>query len=103
MDPCSTPQTCNPAQHLHGGTVHKTCLMPQNYKRRFTFCTIYYCIYNLFLFQELGLPYTDVSVDKYDDSVRQSVKDRTGRQTVPQIFFNAVHIGGNDDLQNLVS
>lgn len=25
----------------------------------------------------------------------------SGRKTVPQIFFNAEHIGGNDDVQNL--
>uniref|UniRef100_H3AL83 Zgc:152951 n=1 Tax=Latimeria chalumnae TaxID=7897 RepID=H3AL83_LATCH len=50
----------------------------------------------------LGLPYCEVDVEK-DSTVRQKVKELTGRSTVPQIFFNKTHIGGNDDLQNLVS
>lgn len=52
--------------------------------------------------QELNLPYTDVRLDIYPKSVREYVQQRTGRSTVPQIFFNATHIGGNDDLQKLV-
>ena len=31
------------------------------------------------------------------------MKERTGKATVPQIFFNAVHIGGNSDLEKLVN
>lgn len=53
--------------------------------------------------QELGLPYTDVRLDIFPQSVREEVKQRTGRTSVPQIFFNSIHIGGNDDLQELVS
>ena len=51
--------------------------------------------------QELGIPYTDVSLDKYPHA-RQDLQMRTGKRTVPQIFFNARHIGGNDELQELV-
>ena len=51
--------------------------------------------------QELGIPYTDVSLDKYPHA-RQDLQTRTGKRTVPQIFFNARHIGGNDELQELV-
>lgn len=51
---------------------------------------------------DLGVPYTDISLDTYPQC-REEVKRLTGgRQTVPQIFFNAKHIGGNDDLQTLV-
>ncbi|XP_022089738.1 uncharacterized protein LOC110978774 isoform X2 [Acanthaster planci] len=51
---------------------------------------------------ELNLPYVDVSVDKYDISVRKSLVERTGKRTVPQVFFNSHYIGGNDDLQELI-
>ncbi|XP_033738252.1 LOW QUALITY PROTEIN: uncharacterized protein LOC117325864 [Pecten maximus] len=52
--------------------------------------------------QNKGIPYTDISLDTYPQC-REEVKSRTGRQTVPQVFFNARHIGGNDDLQKLVT
>ncbi|KAF6028836.1 hypothetical protein EB796_012821 [Bugula neritina] len=50
----------------------------------------------------LNVPFTDVSIDQYDSSVRQEVKERTGKSTVPQIFFNDVYIGGNVELQEVV-
>uniref|UniRef100_A0A8C7CKX1 Zgc:152951 n=2 Tax=Oncorhynchus kisutch TaxID=8019 RepID=A0A8C7CKX1_ONCKI len=49
----------------------------------------------------LGLPVCDVDMGKHPE-LRDSVKELTGRSTVPQIFFNSVHIGGNDDLQKLL-
>ncbi|XP_064870296.1 uncharacterized protein zgc:152951 isoform X3 [Oncorhynchus nerka] len=49
----------------------------------------------------LGLPVYDVDMGKHPE-LRDSVKELTGRSTVPQIFFNSVHIGGNDDLQELL-
>uniref|UniRef100_A0A674CZL8 Zgc:152951 n=1 Tax=Salmo trutta TaxID=8032 RepID=A0A674CZL8_SALTR len=49
----------------------------------------------------LGLPVCDVDMGKHPE-LRGSVKELTGRSTVPQIFFNSVHIGGNDDLQELL-
>ncbi|KAK3611987.1 hypothetical protein CHS0354_011647 [Potamilus streckersoni] len=51
--------------------------------------------------QELGIPYIDVNLERFPQC-REEVLRRTGRKTVPQIFFNATHIGGNDDLQNMV-
>ncbi|CAM9494694.1 unnamed protein product [Ascophyllum nodosum] len=35
-----------------------------------------------------------------DEKIKQ-MKTFSGRNTVPQIFFNADHVGGNDDLQKL--
>lgn len=52
--------------------------------------------------QEKGIPYTDISLDKFPQC-RDELITKTGKKTVPQIFFNATHIGGNDDLQTLVS
>jgi glutaredoxin len=53
--------------------------------------------------QELKLPFTDVSVDRFPARVRDWLEERTGgRTSVPQIFFNETHIGGNEDLQKLI-
>ena len=51
--------------------------------------------------QQLGIPYIDVSLDKYPHA-RQELQSYTSKRTVPQIFFNAKHIGGNEELQELV-
>lgn len=51
--------------------------------------------------QDLGIPYTDVSLDKYPHA-RQDLQLRTGKRTVPQIFFNEKHIGGNEELLELL-
>ncbi|XP_022596655.1 uncharacterized protein LOC111218571 isoform X2 [Seriola dumerili] len=48
----------------------------------------------------LEIPVCDVDVGKHPE-LRARVKELTGRSTVPQIFFNNVHVGGNDDLQKL--
>ncbi|XP_041663005.1 uncharacterized protein zgc:152951 isoform X2 [Cheilinus undulatus] len=48
----------------------------------------------------LGVPVCDVDVGKHPE-LRSKVKELTGRSTVPQIFFNNIHVGGNDDLQKL--
>ncbi|CAN9497885.1 unnamed protein product [Ophioblennius macclurei] len=50
----------------------------------------------------LGVPVCDVDIGTHSE-LRAKVKELTGRATVPQIFFNNVHIGGNDDLQKLAS
>jgi len=45
------------------------------------------------------LQYIDVSVDRFPPHVREWVKEKTGKTSVPQIFFNAAYIGGNKELQ----
>lgn len=51
--------------------------------------------------RHLEVPVCDVDLSSHSElSVR--VKELTGHSTVPQIFFNNVHVGGNDDLQKLV-
>lgn len=49
----------------------------------------------------LEVPVRDVDMGRHPE-LRAAVKELTGRSTVPQIFFNNVHVGGNDDLQKLV-
>jgi glutaredoxin len=51
--------------------------------------------------QNMGIPYQDITLDAFPQC-REFVKERTGKRTVPQIFFNNIHVGGNDDLQKMV-
>ncbi|PIK52649.1 hypothetical protein BSL78_10465 [Apostichopus japonicus] len=53
--------------------------------------------------EELKLPYHEISLDSYADTVREEVREKTGSRTVPQIFFNATLIGGNDEFQKLIT
>ena len=59
-----------------------------------------HCIRSKGYLEERGLTYVDVNLDAHA-SARTWVVEKTGRKTVPQIFFNEVHVGGNDDLQKL--
>lgn len=49
----------------------------------------------------LGVPVVDVDMGRHPELIAR-VKALTGRTSVPQIFFNNIHVGGNDDLQKLV-
>mmetsp|Transcript_5194 Transcript_5194/g.13019 ORF Transcript_5194/g.13019 Transcript_5194/m.13019 type:complete len:492 (+) Transcript_5194:70-1545(+) len=49
---------------------------------------------------EHNLPYTEINLDVYPTR-RAEMVSITQRHTVPQIFFNAEHIGGSDDLLSL--
>ena len=52
--------------------------------------------------QDLKVPFTDVSVDRFPPHVREWVKEKTGKTSVPQIFFNKIYIGGNKEFQEAV-
>lgn len=54
------------------------------------------------LLTELAVPFVEINLDKRPD-LRSELTERTGRRTVPQIFFNGKHIGGCDELKQLVS
>lgn len=51
--------------------------------------------------RHLEVPVCDVDVGTHPE-LRARLKELTGCSTVPQIFFNSVHVGGSDDLQKLV-
>ncbi|KAI1899554.1 hypothetical protein AGOR_G00062980 [Albula goreensis] len=59
-----------------------------------------HCLQAKSCLQELGLQVHEVDINQHTE-LWVRVKELTGRSTVPQIFFNSVHIGGNDDLQKL--
>jgi len=46
-----------------------------------------------------NLQYFDVGVDRFPPHVRLWVQEKTGKTSVPQIFFNSRYIGGNKELQ----
>ena len=56
-----------------------------------------YCERAKQLLQRKGIVYTEIRVD-LDDAERENMINRSGRRTVPQIFFGEQHIGGCDDL-----
>ncbi|XP_051564483.1 uncharacterized protein LOC127447042 isoform X2 [Myxocyprinus asiaticus] len=59
-----------------------------------------HCIQAKTTLSKLGLPVCDVDLNKHRE-LQTHVKELTGRSTVPQIFFNNVYVGNNEDLQNL--
>ena len=60
-----------------------------------------HCIKAKHTLQEHGIPFNDVNLEHYPQC-RTEVKERTGKNTVPQIFFNDTYVGGNSELQTLV-
>jgi GrxC family glutaredoxin len=49
------------------------------------------------LLDKNGIEYTEVDVTE-DRALQTQMIERSGRKTVPQIFFGDEHIGGFDDL-----
>ena len=47
--------------------------------------------------EQRGIEYREIDVTR-DPALQKEMIERTGRQTVPQIFFGDEHIGGFDDL-----
>jgi glutaredoxin 3 len=59
-----------------------------------------YCVRAKRLLQERGLAYEEFDV-AIDDELRESVMQRSGRRTVPQIFIDGKSIGGYEELAEL--
>ena len=59
-----------------------------------------YCSAAKRLLDQKGVAYTEIDVQR-DASKRQEMIERTGRQTVPQVFIGDRHIGGFDELNAL--
>jgi glutaredoxin 3 len=62
------------------------------------FCA--YCARAKALLKKKGAAYTEIDVFA-DPAARQSMEEKSGRHTVPQIFIGATHVGGCDDLYAL--
>ena len=59
-----------------------------------------YCTWAKQLLEGKGVEYSLINVND-DEMIRQEMEDRSGRNTVPQIFIGEVHVGGFDDLSAL--
>ena len=59
-----------------------------------------YCVRAKRLLQKKNVQYEEIDVG-WDDDARMRLVQRTGRQTVPQIFIGDVHVGGSDELHSL--
>lgn len=59
-----------------------------------------YCRAARRLLDQKGWPYEALVVDG-DMALRQEMQEKSGRTSVPQIFFGDTHVGGFDDLAEL--
>jgi glutaredoxin len=66
----------------------------------FSIPTCRYCKQSKAILNSFSVPFHDVNLEKHPERRAES-QERTGRRTVPQIFFNDVHIGGFDELKKL--
>lgn len=60
-----------------------------------------YCVRAKALLQKKGAAFNEIRIDHEVDRRDEMVKRANGRQTVPQIFIGATHVGGCDDLYAL--
>jgi glutaredoxin 3 len=60
-----------------------------------------YCKASKQLLTELGASFYAIELDQVEDgaAIQSALKELTDQATVPNIFINKVHIGGNSDLQ----
>jgi len=59
-----------------------------------------YCVAAKSLLKEKGVAYREVDIAG-KDALRAEMVERSGRQTVPQIFIGDTHVGGFDDMAAL--
>jgi glutaredoxin 3 len=60
-----------------------------------------YCRRAKALLRAKNLAFAEIAVDGDPEARREMTARAHGRKTVPQIFFNGVHIGDCDDLHEL--
>ncbi|HBV38771.1 MAG TPA: glutaredoxin 3 [Erwinia sp.] len=66
----------------------------------YTKATCPFCHRAKALLSQKGVDYQEIAIDG-DAEKREEMIKRSGRTTVPQIFIDAQHIGGCDDLYAL--
>lgn len=59
-----------------------------------------YCRRSKQLLDSKGVRYREISVDG-DPQVRAQMREKAGKNSVPQIWIGSVHVGGCDDLYSL--
>ena len=53
------------------------------------------------LLNKKGVSFKEINLASDPNKIDEMIKKTNGMQTVPQIFVNGQHIGGNDELQTL--
>ena len=56
-----------------------------------------YCVRAKNFFTKKNIEYTEIMIDQDPSLISEMIK-KSGRQSVPQIFIDDIHIGGYDDL-----
>ncbi|MFK7885778.1 MAG: glutaredoxin 3 [Gammaproteobacteria bacterium] len=72
--------------------------MPQITMYTTRFCP--YCMRARALLDKKGVSYDDIDINK-SASERATMRERSGRTSVPQIFIDDHHVGGCDELHAL--
>jgi len=60
-----------------------------------------FCDFAKALLDRKGISYKEIFIGDDTNKMEEMIKKSNGMRTVPQIFINGQHIGGNDKLQVL--
>ena len=53
------------------------------------------------LFSRNNIKYQEIDISTKDDLRDEMIKKANGKKTIPQIFFDNIHIGGYEELRTL--
>jgi len=48
-----------------------------------------------------NIPFNEINIALEEGKREEMLKKSNGRQTIPQIFFNELHVGGYEELRSL--
>ena len=60
-----------------------------------------FCDWAKALLEKKGVPFKEIYIGDDQKKMEEMIKKANGLRTVPQIFIDGQHIGGNDKLQTL--
>ena len=60
-----------------------------------------FCDWAKELLKKKGIPFKEIYIGDDPNKMQEMIKKANGLRTVPQIFIDGQHIGGNDKLQSL--
>ena len=60
-----------------------------------------YCDAAKRLLKRNNIPYNEINVALEEEKREEMLNKSNGRRTIPQIFFNEIHIGGYEELRAL--
>ena len=60
-----------------------------------------FCDWAKALLEKKGVPFKEIYIGDDQKKMEEMIKKANGSRTVPQIFIDGQHVGGNDKLQAL--